>query len=130
VASHGTPVGTQTQSLKRTPSLNGAHALPAGQLPPHVGKGEPPLHGNAAWQKHSPGKFVSMPQLCDTGHAPGQVETGAPGTHTLSGSTQAHNADVKPPPSVVAWQRRPSPHVPPQVGYGEPMHGVTPAGRH
>jgi len=130
LASHGTPVGTQTQSLEIGPILNGAHVRPPGQLPPHVGKADPPLQGNAARQKHSPGKFVSMPQLYDTGHAPGQVAVGAPGMHALPGSTQAHSANVMPPLSAVAWHMRPSPHVPPQVGYCEPMQGVTPSGRH
>src|SRR5262249_47406688 len=68
---------------------------------------------------------------CDTGHLPGHVPGEPPGTHALPGSTQAQSANVElPVASVVAWQARPSLHVPPHTGYWEPMQGVTPAGRH
>jgi hypothetical protein len=97
VASHGAFCGTHTQSLKKVPSRNGAHVLPAAHVPLQVGNPVPPLHGTAAWQKHSFGKLMSTPQACDTGQAPGQVAVGAPGTQTLSSSTHAHRFDVDPP---------------------------------
>jgi hypothetical protein len=124
VASHATPLGTQTQSLKNAPSRNGTHVLPASQLPPHVGNPEPPVHGIWARQKHSPGNATSLPQVYDTGHAPGHVAVGAPGTQILPASTHAHVAEPTWPKTVtVDWHFWPAPQLPPQVGNCNVLQG-------
>ena len=100
VASHGVPVGTQTQSLNANPMRNGAQVLPAPQLPLHMGYPDPPLQGAAARQKHSLGNATPRPQLCETGQSPGQVDVGAPGTQALPGLTHAQSAKVELPAST------------------------------
>lgn len=53
-----------------------------------------------------------------------------PGTQTPAGSTHAHRYDVLPNVMDVGAQIAPPGQVPPHCGYGDPMQGVTPSGRH